>query len=227
MASAPGPVVNPTWRLAGLALAQSENTQRRSTIGGERPNFKSPIKEHPPTLDEHDDENEMVFTNSEVVKSDNSSDVTLIEPEPKTPESSNHEKDDSNRMVVDSKEDEQNLEQNLQPGRPRADSGLEMEDDVPALVNPSPPSRPPPVPPRPQQPMIGPQNNPFATGNAESSWRQKAEAAANQQDVHEVMENILFKLECAIKPDAVVNETTEQTNAIKEYVLSFVLKLFY
>lgn len=225
MASAPGPVVNPTWRLAGLALAQSETTQRRSTIGGERPNFKSPIKEHPPTLDEHVDENLMVFTRNQVVKSDNSSDVTLIEPEPKTPDSSNHEKDDSNVMVVDSKEDEQKSEQGQQPGRPRADSGLEMDDDVPALINPSPPSRPPPVPPRPQQPLIGPQNNPFVTGNADSSWRQKAEAAANQQDVHEVMENILFKLECAIKPDAFVDESIEPTNTIKEYVQSSELSI--
>ena len=209
MASAPGPVVNPTWRLAGLSLAKDGNVQRRSTIGGERPSLKSPVMERPPPLKERDDENDEIFTSSQAGISDNSSEVTLIESAPKTPESSDHDPHNQNEMLLDRPEDKKDHEQ--QP-RPRADSGLEMDSTFLAQPSPSPPTRPPPIPPR---PLIGPQNNPHVSQGADSSWRQQAETAANQQDVTEVMENVLFKLECSIKPDVSVGES-EPTNTIKE-----------
>jgi hypothetical protein len=37
MAHAPGPVVDPTWKLANMALQTDDDARRRSTISGERP----------------------------------------------------------------------------------------------------------------------------------------------------------------------------------------------
>jgi hypothetical protein len=64
----------------------------------------------------------------------------------------------------------------------------------------------PPVPARPtiSTKMIGPVNRPGAEAD-EGPSRMKAEAAAQQQDVAEAMDNVLFKLRCSIANEVPAN----------------------
>ena len=78
------------------------------------------------------------------------------------------------------------------------DQDVDMETNVP------PPNRPPPVPPRPAQ-------------ESKLSIQEQLEIGA-QQDVTEVIGNVLFQLQCAIKPER-LDESGEQIDKVK--------KLFY
>lgn len=64
-----------------------------------------------------------------------------------------------------------------------------------------PPSRPPPFPPRPQQ-------------NHEASDAIKEAEYGAQQDVTEVIANVLFQLQCAIRPES-IDENGEQLDIVK------------
>ena len=76
------------------------------------------------------------------------------------------------------------------------------KDDTNMIVPMAPPSRPPPVPPRRNQPEEGP------------SIQEQIRIGA-QQDVTEVIGNILFQLECAIKPQS-IDKKGEQLDQIKD-----------
>jgi hypothetical protein len=192
MAKAPGPVVDPTWKLATLTLEPVADlaSLRRSTIGGEAPVIMSPTRLHPPPLVEDSKESGSA-TSPYLVKSANSSEQTLIDSGPKTPDT---EPEDMvlDGMVVDAMD-------------PEAQSLLPKENP------PSPPPRPPPIPPRPQ---IGPLNKPDAEkANPEVVSRQAAEQAAQQQDVDEAMGNVLHKLQYSIKG---FEKDGKETDAINE-----------
>lgn len=75
------------------------------------------------------------------------------------------------------------------------------EDHVTAAVNAQPPSRPPPFPPRPRP------------EESKNSILEEVELGA-QQDVTEVIQNVLFQLQCAIEAEA-VDDTGEQLDLIK------------
>lgn len=205
MATAPGPVVNPTWKLATLTLETGPipiSNIRRSTIGGEPPVIQSPTRTHGKSwigaLKE-----EGSSTSPFLSKTANSSEVTLIDADPKTP---------------DTEPDVMALDDN---GRPdRVDSPADMEEEMPDIMDPeaiplldprstppSPPPRPPPVPPRP----IGPLEKPEADkANHENASRATAEAAAQQQDVDEAMGNVLFKLQCSIRGQVQDGKSTDE-----------------
>ncbi len=77
---------------------------------------------------------------------------------------------------------------------------LGTSEDKVASVATAPPNRPPPYPPRPK--------------SINTSAVQEAEYGA-QQDVTEVIANVLFQLQCAIKADS-VDESGEQIDQVKE-----------
>ena len=86
------------------------------------------------------------------------------------------------------------------------DSGPQGEethnrDESTVSVNAQPPNRPPPFPPRPKP------------EESKNSILEEVEIGA-QQDVTEVIQNVLFQLQCAIKAEA-VDETGEQLDLIK------------
>ncbi|KAF2664959.1 cysteine proteinase [Microthyrium microscopicum] len=92
----------------------------------------------------------------------------------------------------------------------------EEEETRPPMKEPSPPPRPPPVPPR---PIIGPMNKNDAgktsIWNNDESTRREAEQAAQQQDVSEAMDEVLLKLQCAIK-DTVPTSDGGMTDKVNE-----------
>lgn len=89
----------------------------------------------------------------------------------------------------------------LRPLSPVKESESGPEDSIPNLEVP-PPDRPPPVPPR-ALPQVEPQ----------PSIQDQLEIGA-QQDVTEVIGNVLFQLQCAIKADR-IDEKGEQIDTVK------------
>jgi ubiquitin carboxyl-terminal hydrolase 25/28 len=192
MSTDPRSAVRPTWDLAKLALQRSTMPApaRRSTIGGDMPFLKSPLRTQAPPLPETS-----VISSSPFRRNTNSSEVTLIDSVTKTPD-----EDEDSGMIIEEKDG--------QPTPVRSESPVElpadpMEEDESAPLLPlnhalTPPLRPPPVPPR---PIIGPLSKPEAekSGWKEESSKREAEQAAQQQDVEEAMSNVLFKLQCSIK----------------------------
>jgi ubiquitin carboxyl-terminal hydrolase 25/28 len=73
----------------------------------------------------------------------------------------------------------------------------------------SPPKRPPPVPPHPVSQL-----------ERQQQIREEVELGA-QQDVTEVINNVLFQTQCAIKPYE-IDADGEQVDLVKEYVPSCV-----
>jgi len=191
MATDPRSAVRPTWDLAKLALIRSAMPAavRRSTIGGDIPYLKSPLRATAPPLPEIN-----ILGSSPLRRTANSSEVTLIDSVTKTPDD-----DDDSGMIVDEKDGPDTPVQTDSPIELSADP---MDSDTEPLLGPlgtvTPPSRPPPVPPR---PAIGPMNRPDAekSGWKDESSKREAEQAAQQQDVEEAMSNVLFKLQCSIK----------------------------
>lgn len=162
------------------------------------------------------------------VEMDGSSDVTLVET------SANEEPD---LILLDTESIEQQHQiledkENLAPSKslmtkptmadnpamplvetsPSRSNGIQMllnplerekdkQDDAIVSVNAQPPNRPPPFPPRPK------------LEESKNSILEEVEIGA-QQDVTEVIQNVLFQLQCAIEADA-VDETGEQLDLIK------------
>jgi ubiquitin carboxyl-terminal hydrolase 25/28 len=94
----------------------------------------------------------------------------------------------------------------------KADS-MDLQDNEGDETKPVPPSRePPPVPPRPKD---GP--------DPEAKLKKIAEDAAKQQDVHEVINKVLYQTQCAIRPDR-IDQKGNQLNKIREYVLSSLVR---
>jgi hypothetical protein len=204
MESDPGPFVNPTWSLATRALEMERQVSaRRATIDGDAP--MSPIRAHPPLVDSNP-----VYISA----STNSSEITLIDSQTKTPES------DHDVMALDEDQPETGMERD--PMDPEAMPLLGPEEpEAPRRLPPVPPHasntsvidltgesdgevsktedvQKPPVPAR---PVFGPAPRPGTEASDEGASRKKAEAAALQQDVAEAMDNVLFKLRCSIYND--------------------------
>lgn len=193
MAHDSGPVVNPTWRLAGLALAEDGTVPRRSTISQERPGSlfqrDSQLGMDPPkeSIKEQDEDSQGTIETVTVLP-DNVSEETLVDEVIVTPESDEANKEDESEQVkVD--------------GTLATSAAEPPEQEVPEQ-----PTRPPPVPPRPK---------PHPDQSKNDTWREKAEAAALQQDVAEVIDNVLFKTECAIRPES-IDSDGEQIDRIKD-----------
>lgn len=87
---------------------------------------------------------------------------------------------------------------------PETNAGDDTTPKEPAAA-PAPPSQPPPVPPRPT-PQVDPQKQLI----------EEVEIGA-QQDVTEVINNVLFQSQCAIRPLG-IGPDGEQLDQIKEYV---------
>lgn len=98
--------------------------------------------------------------------------------------------DEAGKEIPDSRSDDQDSPQTV----------LGTSEDRMTSVATAPPNRPPPYPPRPK--------------SINTSAVQEAEYGA-QQDVTEVIANVLFQLQCAIKADA-FDESGEQIDQVKE-----------
>ncbi|KAJ5570525.1 Peptidase C19 ubiquitin carboxyl-terminal hydrolase 2 [Penicillium hispanicum] len=88
-----------------------------------------------------------------------------------------------------------------------ADPNSEEYETVTPLVKPEPPNRPPPVPPRPE-PNSNQENDRY------KQLIEELEMGA-QQDVTEVINNVLFQSQCAIKPRSIASDG-EQVDQIKD-----------
>ena len=208
MAHSPGPVVDPTWRLATLTLETGPiplASIRRSTIGGDAPVITSPTRLQSQPLF-GDSKAHGQTSNPYMMKSANSSECTLIDSSPKTPDTDPEDtKMDDAEEMVDTAVVDSPITMMPDPMDPEA-IPLLSEDQAS-----SEPPRAPPVPPRP----IGPLKKVDAeASNQDDASRAAAEAAAQQQDVDEAMGNVLFKLQCSIKG---FEMNGVQTDAIKEY----------
>ena len=210
MAHAPGPSVHPTWKLACLALVGDSNLARRSTVGGERPNLMirdSQLGKEIPqeTIEElpNDEDSPPTVVENVAVLPDNSSDTTLVDEVVVTPESEEANKDEGtsqeNADVIHVEKTADAVPAVEAPAKESGATTIDIQEP------PKHPDRPPPVPPRPKA-------HPEQTKN--DFWREKAEDAAQQQDVTEVIENVLYKTECAIKPSS-LGADDEQQDEIK------------
>lgn len=193
MAHSAGPVVNPTWRLAGLALAEDGTIHRRSTVSQERPGnlLKRDSQvgmESPKESIKEQDVDSPGTIETVTVLPDNVSEETLVDDVIVTPESDE---------VIKEVGSEQMMFENMR-ATPAPDPSKQEAPEQP--------NRPPPIPPRPK---------PHPDQLKNDTWREKAEAAALQQDVAEVIDNVLFKTECAIRPDS-IDSDGEQIDRIKD-----------
>jgi ubiquitin carboxyl-terminal hydrolase 25/28 len=199
MASAPGPIVNPEWKLAELALKQLDTgpKTRRNTIVLD-PQASSATPANEPAL--FGPVNQALEENL----GDASSDVTLIGDTVLTPDT------DADENQKESAADDQ------VSNHSKADS-MEVQMDEESQENnkkPTPPSRsPPPIPPR----------HPKGGSDTLAQVKKETENAAAMQDVHEVNNKILFQTQCAIAPER-IDEQGNQINQIREYVCSSLLE---
>lgn len=242
MITSRGPVVKPTLKLAAATLknanpesaapgrrgtiGESSAPARRGTIGGtSRPvglgeidgaTVHGPL---PPIASANEEQGTSALQ-STTDAGDSASDTTLVG-DVHTPES---DEDDMNG--VDPFKSSQTMKDQpvLSSDIAMPDSPGTIDDDqLPNLENsrnakeavdvhelpasdPSPPARPPPVPPRPKVETA-----------KQADMVQELEFAAKQQDVTEVMGNVLFKIECALRPTS-LDEDGEQKDLVKEYV---------
>lgn len=209
MAHDPGPISEPTWDLADLALVNTADspTRRKSTLSGGQPSFGPQAK---PT----DDTQTSVKGGESMLTDLGEAPLTPVTP-------------DKFKPVVASPSPIEDLAvaQNAVPGSksPNEQGDVEMQDaapdDMPALVRsdsglgdepavdpqmegppPAEPKRPPPIPPRSKGP------------ESKANVRKKAEEAAMQQDVTEVYDKILFKIMCSIDPS--IGSDVNQTDSI-------------
>ena len=159
---------------------------------------------------------------------DGSSDVTLVEPatneepdlimlEPENTEQRHQILEDKENLapsksLVAKPAMADNPSQPLTEAAASRSNGIQMllnppegekysRDDVTVPANAQPPNRPPPFPPRPKP------------EESKNSILEEVEIGA-QQDVTEVIQNVLFQLQCAIEAEA-VDETGEQLDLIK------------
>ena len=233
MVTSSNAVVKPTLKLASSTLITSNPqsaARRKSTlVGGRRPSglgeIDGAIVQGPslppvePTI-AIEEQPEPVQESPNEEAADSASDTTLVG-DIRTPPS-----DEEDMVNVDSfnslqtMKDEPLMSSDIpmpdspaplldQPDTPAADTNGVADEDNPGEVyelpadDPSPPARPPPVPPRPKIDI------------KQTDLVQEIEFAAKQQDVTEVMDNVLFQIECAIKPTA-IEADGEQRDQIKE-----------
>jgi hypothetical protein len=122
---------------------------------------------------------------SVTVTGDAASDITLIGDTIMTPESETDENQNGDAEVATSQ------------GATTADDAPRRDSMDAQPVGP--PSRePPPIPPRP-------------SAAPEQTVKSKTESYAAQQDVHEVIGNILFKMQCGISADRIDQDGTRHT----------------
>lgn len=229
-------------RLTLISSMAEDDIRRRSVIGGQRPSLGEingraiigPLP--PPALSAIQSDSEMTGVKQDEGNGDgndigtgdtgSSSDATLVEGA--ALEDTDHimlDTDDAGQQKL-ILEDKENLppnktlvarpstpENHLQPLAETSPSrtneqktssppkGTLLNQEDPIIVNSQPPSRPPPFPPRPKQ------------KEKEDLIREEVEIGA-QQDVTEVIQNVLFQLQCAIKPES-VDESGEQLDQIK------------
>ncbi|OJD19722.1 hypothetical protein AJ78_00345 [Emergomyces pasteurianus Ep9510] len=197
MISSPTSSVMPEQELARLTLISSSNEaaiRRKSLIASSRPNvgeingmsFIGPLR--PPTSNAEEPKNAADMSSKTREPGDGDSDTTLV----------------SLTTQPDSEESRINNKENMGPSP--QDTTVEMKevddsndasavaaDSTPTGTPIGPPSRPPPVPPRPT-PL-----RPTSLLDYQQQLRDEVELGA-QQDVTEVINNVLFQTQCAVKP---------------------------
>jgi len=189
MTADPGPALKLTWKLADLALLTEVHVVESNKA--RRPTLVSPM-----SVDKDLFENAFQTHDQRHPTPDSpTSDVTLIGDPILTPDSDVDENQKDNELATESTiEGTGTAAGNQSPSHNRADS-LEPGGSVSS----APPSRaPPPVPPRPEQ-----------------NWKKTAEDSALQHDVHEVIGSVLYKIQCAIRPDG-FDSQDNRLNRIKE-----------
>jgi hypothetical protein len=207
METLPGPFASPKWSLACSALERNTSIQRRPTITGDQAGLQSPIRERPPAIPETMTDDATKVEDIKATGSDSDSDVTLIEADT----NKTTEVEGEGQGIVDKDASKSSTE--VSPGNTRR-STTQSDSIVDEPDQPPKPNRPPPIPPR---PLIGPINKPSESDskdNNDSKLKSAAEDAARQQDVHEVMDNALFKLQCAFRSES-DEEDEDGTDIIK------------
>lgn len=180
------------WELASLALEKDALDKEDAPASAKEEGSSKKLGED--ALGERiDAHNELPPTPESVtITGDAASDITLIGDTIMTPESETDE--NQNDGVEISRGD-----------RPGTTNSLSRRDSMDAQPV-GPPSRePPPIPPRPST-------------APEQTVKAKTESYAAQQDVHEVIGNILFKMQCGIIADGIDTDGTRHTQ-IREYVI--------
>lgn len=204
--------VKPTLKLASSTLIRPEILRRRSTVGGaSRPMGLGEINGETvqgPSLPPIAAVDEKAEESSTAKADDSSSDITLVG-DVHTPES-----DVDDVEMVDIKNTQASTaDMDGAPGS-RNDSVVtgtedknhtkeEKQKNEKSTDEAAPPSRPPPVPPRPK------------LDSKQTDLLQEVEFAAKQQDVTEVIDNVLFQIECAMKPTS-LDTDGEQVDLIKD-----------
>jgi ubiquitin carboxyl-terminal hydrolase 25/28 len=216
MITSPHPSVRPEQELARLTLISSTNEaaiRRRSTISGKRPAGLGEVNGlpimgplGPPQTTETDESNteanhltsnapEKEHASKEIMASDLESEATLT---------SDTAQPGSQEPEADNKENEPPSPGDKTASATDADHLSSSNDQTSTnSTNPvEPPNRPPPVPPRPSE------------SERQKQLIEEVELGA-QQDVTEVINNVLFQSECAIKPRGIAPDG-EQLDQIKE-----------
>lgn len=186
--------VRPEHELARLTLISSTNEdaiRRRSTISGLRPPGLGEINGMPIAGPQGPPQ----VADGEGFKNDSA----VVSPDEKNAKDTLSGDIDSEVTLV-SEDVTQTLPSENKENEPPSD------DKTPDVVKPDgsvePPNRPPPVPPRPSE------------AERERQLKEEVELGA-QQDVTEVINNVLFQSECAIRPRGVAPDG-EQLDQIKE-----------
>jgi ubiquitin carboxyl-terminal hydrolase 25/28 len=197
MATTPQSSVKPKWRLAELALKEIDtvpsSTARRNTLVLDSPATPSalakvslfgPVKE---IVDQD--------------MGDASSDVTLIGDTVLTPDSEVDENQKESAVNDHAPNDGKADSVDVQKSEDTQKSEDSQRDDN----KPSPPSRePPPIPPRRAK----------DESDSLSQVKKETENAAMQQDVHEVMNKVLYQTQCAMRPES-IDRMGNQVNSIR------------
>ncbi|KAL3446616.1 hypothetical protein BJX65DRAFT_278910 [Aspergillus insuetus] len=209
MISSPNPSVTPGQELARLTLISPSNEaaiRRRSTISASRPGGLGEMNGMPvlgplgpPQTVVEEDSKEEASTEPEKAKqsSDQDSEVTLVS------EVVKH--DNVPCVQSDDKENEQPQTDTVMADVENGSTAVTSEvSKAPGLITlPGPANEPPPVPPRPM-PQVNPQRQLI----------EEVEIGA-QQDVTEVINNVLFQSQCAIRPISFAPDG-EQLDQVKD-----------
>lgn len=217
MITSPKPAVRPEQELARLTLISSTNEaeiRRRSTISGRRPTGLGELNGMPiigplgppttvstdPTVSQTASSATIGDRPKQLETSDKDSEATLVSESTTT----------ENPLPLTSAQDKENEPPSTAIGSGNEPAPVDLmdlgggtpvkTDSLPEHVEP--PTRPPPVPPRPSE------------TDRQRQLIEEVELGA-QQDVTEVINNVLFQSECAIKPRSIAPDG-EQLDQIKE-----------
>lgn len=204
MISSPSPAVMPGQELARLTLISSSNEaaiRRRSLIAGSRPGLGEihgmpvlgPLG--PPSNVNMEDTTEN--TPPRETNSDVDSESTLVTKTGQMDNTIEKSENKENFIPQSSQVDVKMQDDNQEDKNAPAPSQEPVHEPI------TPPSRPPPVPPRPV-PQI----------DQQQQIREEVELGA-QQDVTEVINNVLFQTQCAIKPLG-IDTDGEQLDVVTE-----------